>query len=290
VDAIRASEPDVLIYPEVGMHPMTARLAALRLAPVQAASWGHPETTGLPTMDYYLSGEALEPPEAKAYYTEQLVALPQFGCLLERPDVVPQYPDFARAGVDADVPLLISPGMAFKYAPQHDWVFAEIARRLGRCQFLFFRHWNPALTARLAERLAAAFKARKLDYERYVRFLPWQTQPQFHGWLRRADVYLDTIGFSGFNTALQGVECSVPIVTREGRFMRGRLASAILKRLGLAELVVPTEEAYVELAVRLVQDPDYSEAVAMRMEQERHALYEDASSVRSLEALLAQGR
>jgi len=69
VDAIRAVEPDVLIYPEVGMHPMTVRLAALRLAPVQAASWGHPETTGLPTMDYYLSGEALEPPGAQAYYT-----------------------------------------------------------------------------------------------------------------------------------------------------------------------------------------------------------------------------
>jgi predicted O-linked N-acetylglucosamine transferase (SPINDLY family) len=290
VDAIRACEPDVLIYPEVGMHPMTARLAALRLAPVQAASWGHPETTGLPTMDYYLSGEALEPPDAQAYYTEQLVALPQFGCLLERPDVVPEYPEFARFGVDPDVPLLLSPGMAFKYAPKHDWVFAEIARRLGQCQFLFFRHWNPALTARLAERLAAAFKARQLDYEGYVRFLPWQTQPQFHGWLRRADVYLDTIGFSGFNTALQGVECGLPIVTREGRFMRGRLASAILKRIGLAELVVPTEEAYVELAVRLVQDADYSEAVASRMERERHGLYEDSSSVRALEALLAQAR
>jgi protein O-GlcNAc transferase len=290
VEAIRSCEPDVLIYPEVGMHPMTARLAALRLAPVQAASWGHPETTGLPTMDYYLSGEALEPPGAQAYYTERLIPLAQFGCLLDRPDVVPEYPDFARAGVDPEVPLLISPGMAFKYAPQHDWVFAEIARRLGRCQFLFFRHWNPALTARLAERLAAAFKARKLDYDRFVRFLPWQTQPQFHGWLRRADVYLDTIGFSGFNTALQGVECGVPIVTREGRFMRGRLASAILKRLGLAELVVPTEEAYVELAVRLVQDADYSEAVASRMERERHALYEDQSSVRELEVLLAQAR
>jgi predicted O-linked N-acetylglucosamine transferase (SPINDLY family) len=79
-------------------------------------------------------------------------------------------------------------------------------------------------------------------------------------------------------------------VTREGRFMRGRLASAILKRIGLAELVVPTEEAYVELAVRLAQDPDYSEAVASRMERERHALYEDQSSVRALEVLLAQAR
>ena len=287
VDAIRACDPDVLIYPEVGMHPMTARLAALRLAPLQAASWGHPETTGLPTIDCYLSAEAFEPPGAEAYYTERLVALPHFGCLLERPNVVPEYPDLARAGIDPGLPLLVCPGMAFKYAPKHDWVFAEIARRLGPCRFLFFRHWNRALNERLAERLRAAFGARNLEAERFVSFLPWQTPAQFHGWMRRADVYLDTIGFSGFNTALHAVECSLPIVTREGRFMRGRLASGILKRLGLAELVAPTEQAYVDLAVRLVEDGPYSEGLARRLESGRASLYEDAAPVRALEAWLA---
>jgi predicted O-linked N-acetylglucosamine transferase (SPINDLY family) len=287
VHAIRACEPDALIYPEVGMHPMTARLAALRLAPLQAASWGHPETTGLPTIDYYLSAEAFEPPGAEAFYTERLVPLPQFGCLLERPNVVPEYPDLGRAGIDPELPLLVCPGMAFKYAPKHDWVFPEIARRLGRCRFIFFRHWNPALNERLAERLRAAFGARNLEVDRFVSFLPWQTPAQFHGWMRRADVYLDTIGFSGFNTALQAVECSLPIVTREGRFMRGRLASGILKRLGLAELVAPTEQAYVDLAVRLVEDGPYRERVARRMESASASLYGDVAPVRALEALLA---
>jgi predicted O-linked N-acetylglucosamine transferase (SPINDLY family) len=287
VEAIRACEPDVLIYPEVGMHPMTARLAALRLAPLQAASWGHPETTGLPTIDCYLSAQAFEPPGAEAYYTERLVALPQFGCLLERPNVVPEYPDLARAGIDPGLPLLICPGMAFKYAPKHDWVFPEIARRLGPCRFIFFRHWNRALNQRLAERLRAAFSARRLEAERFVSFLPWQTPAQFHGWMRRADVYLDTIGFSGFNTALHAVECSLPIVTREGRFMRSRLASGILKRLGLAELVAPTEQGYVDLAVSLVGDAKYSEGIARRMELARASLYEDVAPVRALEALLA---
>ena len=55
-------------------------------------------------------------------------------------------------------------------------------------------------------------------------------------------MYLDSIGFSGFNTALQAVECGLPIVTREGRFMRGRLASGILKRMGLQDLVAADEE------------------------------------------------
>src|SRR5262249_24019798 len=79
-EAILAEEPDVLIYPEVGMDMAGIKLASMRLGPVQIASWGHPETTGMPTIDYYLSAELLEPPNAQENYTEQLVLLPNLGC------------------------------------------------------------------------------------------------------------------------------------------------------------------------------------------------------------------
>jgi hypothetical protein len=59
----------VLIYPEVGMDAVSAQLAAQRLAPVQCNSWGHPDTSGFPTLDYYLSSELMEPPEAQDHYT-----------------------------------------------------------------------------------------------------------------------------------------------------------------------------------------------------------------------------
>lgn len=35
---------------------------------------------------------------------------------------------------------------------------------------------------------------------------------------------LDILRFSGYNTAVQAIECGLPRVTREGRFLRGRLA------------------------------------------------------------------
>ncbi|HEX9431804.1 MAG TPA: hypothetical protein VF936_03340, partial [Burkholderiales bacterium] len=133
-----------------------------------------------------------------------------------------------------------------------------------------------------------AFKARGLSYERFVTFMPWQTPAGFLGWLRRADVFLDTIGFSGFNTALQAVECGLPIVTRDGRFLRGRLASGILKRLELQELVVPTEQAYVDLVVKLAQDSAYRQAVRSRIEGSRAALYQDRAPVRALEEFLVR--
>jgi len=288
VDAIRAQQPDVLIYPEVGMDPMTLRLASLRLAPVQAGSWGHPETTGLPTIDYYLSADDLEPEAAQAHYTERLVELPHLGCHFEPFNTAPVPANPARSGIDPRQPLLICPGVPFKYAPQHDWIFPEIAQRLGRCRFTFFAHWNRILSDRLAQRLQAAFKERGLDYESFVTFLPWQTPAGFLGWLRGSTVFLDTIGFSGFNTALQAVESGLPIVTREGRFLRGRLASGILKRLGLHELVATSEHAYVDLVVKLAQDPAYRQAIAVRIAAGRAALYGDPAPVRALEDFLVR--
>lgn len=48
---------DVLIYCDVGMDPATSVWAAARLAPVQMALWGHPSTTGMTSIDYYITSE-----------------------------------------------------------------------------------------------------------------------------------------------------------------------------------------------------------------------------------------
>jgi predicted O-linked N-acetylglucosamine transferase (SPINDLY family) len=290
VDAIIDARPDVLIYPEIGMDPMTVKLASLRLAPVQVASWGHPETTGLPTIDYYLSAEDLEPEGAQANYTERLVALPHLGCFVERARVEARIPDLGAWGIDGGVPLLLCPGTPFKYAPQHDWIFPEIARRLTRCRFIFFTHRLTGLSEKLSRRLEAEFARSGLDFEDFVSFVPWQDKAGFYGLMERADVFLDTIGFSGFNTALQAVECGLPIVTREGRFMRGRLASGILKRMGLTELVVSTEQDYVALAARLGRDAEYRGRIRARIAESSDVLFEDLAPIRALEAFLSEAR
>lgn len=46
---------DILVYLDVGMDPSTSVWAASRLAPVQVCTWGHPTTTGLASIDYFLS-------------------------------------------------------------------------------------------------------------------------------------------------------------------------------------------------------------------------------------------
>jgi protein O-GlcNAc transferase len=285
-EIILAKQLDVLIYPEIGIDAMTVQLANLRLAPVQIAAWGHPCTTGIPAMDHYLSAEDFEPADAQDHYTERLLALPHLGCFYRSPPVTAAPCDLADLGIPEDAPLLLCPGTPFKYAPRHDCVLPEIARRLGRCRFVFFVHRTPNLSERLRQRLRSAFAKHRLELDDFASFIPWQEAAAFYGLLKRADVVLDTIGFSGFNTAMQAVECGAPIVTREGRFMRGRFASGILKRMGLRELVAASEQDYVGLAVRMAEDEGYRRQVRQRIDANRRMLFEDVVPIRVLEDFL----
>lgn len=286
VHLILQTQPDVVIYPEIGMDPMSVKLASLRLAPVQIAAWGHPETTGLPTIDFYISAELMEPEGAQAHYAERLVTLPHLGCFFQPMKLEAAPPDLGGLSIAAGVPLLVSPGAPFKYAPEHDWVFPEIARRLGRCRLLFFNHEVPALSDKLRRRLVNAFQQAGLDFDDYATFIPWQKKAAFLGLMRRADVFLDTIGFSGFNTAVQGAQCAIPIVTREGRFMRGRLAGGVLRRMGLGDCVARSEDEYVALAVKIASDRDYRAALRTRIAESQHVLFEDVAPIRALETFL----
>jgi len=222
---IAASGLDVLIYPEIGMDPLTVKLASLRLAPAQVATWGHPETTGLPTIDYYLSAEGIEPPNAARHYTEQLVLLPKLGVSYEPLSIAPAPLDLAALGLPSDLPLLLCPGAPFKYAPAQDKVWIEIARRASPCRLVFFKPSESEASPALEERLARAFAGAGLRLADHATFTPHLDRGRFFALMQRAQLMLDTIGFSGFNTAMQAIECGLPIVSREGAFMRGRLGS-----------------------------------------------------------------
>jgi len=288
--AIAGSALDVLIYPEIGMDTLTTRLAALRLAPVQAASWGHPETTGLPTIDLYLSAEFLEPEMAQAHYSEKLVCLPNLGVCYEPLDTPATAPDLFALGLPGNEPLLLCPGAPFKYSPLHDTVWVDIARQIPRGRLVFFRSQHEAMNRSLNERLRRAFDKAQVDFDARVAFIPTLDRSRFFGLMQRSALFLDTLGFSGFNTAMQAMQCGLPIIAREGEFMRGRLASGILRRAGLDACVATTDQAYVDIAVRLAQDDGARLSLRSEIGSRRSLLLNDLAPVRALEDALIQAR
>jgi hypothetical protein len=71
------------------------------------------------------------------------------------------------------------PGTPFKYAPQHDEVFIDIARRLGRCRFVFFVYERRELSEKLRQRLKFKFSQAGLALEDYCASFPGKTGLSF---------------------------------------------------------------------------------------------------------------
>jgi predicted O-linked N-acetylglucosamine transferase (SPINDLY family) len=286
---ILADKPDVLLYPEIGMDPMAARLGAMRLAPLQCVTWGHPETTGLATMDVFLSNALMEPAGSSAHYTEELVLLPNLSTYFE-PSADP-LPELTRAelGLRDDAVVYWSGQAIYKYLPQHDEVFARIAERTGDCQFVFIEFAKSrAVTQVLRDRLERAFAARGLDARRHCVFLPPMDQGRFLAAAGLADVMLDTIGWSGGRSTLDCLSQDPVLVTLEGGLMRGRHTAAILRRMDLTETIAETVDEYVELAVRLGSDPGGREAIRAKATAGKRRVYGDREYIAALENFIEE--
>jgi protein O-GlcNAc transferase len=64
---ILADQLHILVFPDIGRYALITQIAALRLAPVQCTTWAHPITSGLPTIDYFLSSDLMEPENAQEH-------------------------------------------------------------------------------------------------------------------------------------------------------------------------------------------------------------------------------
>lgn len=287
--SIHRANLDALIYDEIGMDPLTLQLAAMRLAPMQAATWGHPETTGLPTVDFYLSAEGLEPPNAQDNYSEELVRLPNMGVYVEPLKPKSLDPDLKMLGLPREEPLLLCPGSPFKYSPLHDWIWIGIAKGLkaiGGGRMVFFSNSTGTMHLQLSARLRSSFEKAGLNFDSHVCVIPFLDRPRYFGLMQQATLMLDTLDFSGFNTAMQAVECGLPYLAFEGSFMRGRLASCIMRRMDLPDLVATSYEDFVERAVRLTAEAGRLEKLRSEMTERRRILFEDTAPIRALEDFL----
>jgi predicted O-linked N-acetylglucosamine transferase (SPINDLY family) len=273
----------ILVYNEVGMHIETMLLAALRLAPVQCAWWGHPVTTGLPTMDYFLSSNLMEPDNAGRYYSETLIRLPNLS-LCYHPPKLPKNPLPRKAlGIPPDRFIFLSSQSIYKYLPQHDDIYPLIAQKAPHAFFVFISHQSPLVTQRFSNRLREAFNRRNLDADRFCFFSDRLNPEQFLSLNMAADVLLDTLEWSGGKTTLEAISTGLPVVTCPGRFMRGRHAFAMLTMMGITDTIATDITAYCAIAVRLATDSGYFNAVKARFAQQRHKLYNDKVFMAELE-------
>ncbi|MBE9000693.1 MULTISPECIES: hypothetical protein [unclassified Nostoc] len=273
---------DVLIFPELGMDATTLCIAGLRLAPIQCMAWGQPVTSGLPTIDYFLSSELMEPVNGQDHYTETLVRLPGVGISYPAIKVDSIRRNRLFFGLREDAIVYISSQAGYKYLPQHDYIYAEIALQVPNAQFMFLR------SGISQERLKQAFGAVGLDSLDYCVFSPVLPRDDYFDLLSLADIYLDTFDWAGGNTTLDAIACHLPIVTCPGEFMRGRHSYGFLQTMGITETIADDASQYIKIAVRLATDIGWRFSVREALKLSTNVLFDNPTATQNLETFIKQ--
>ncbi|MBW4679401.1 MAG: tetratricopeptide repeat protein [Microcoleus vaginatus WJT46-NPBG5] len=273
----------VLVMLDIGMDPQMMQIAALRLAPVQCTTWGHPITSGLPTVDYFLSSDLMEPENAQEHYSEALIRLPNIGISYAKPDLPEVQKARSEFQLREEAVVYLSCQSLFKYLPKYDWVFGAIAQKVPHAQFAFLCHNSVHITEKFRQRLQRAFAEFNLNSEEYCVILPRLNQVDYWALNLVSDVFLDTLSWSGGNTTLEAIACNLPVVTCPGEFMRGRHTYGILKMLGVTDTIAKNEAEYIEIAVKLGLDVEWRSSIIEQMAERHSYLYDDLTCVEALE-------
>jgi predicted O-linked N-acetylglucosamine transferase (SPINDLY family) len=272
--AIADATLDIAFFTDIGMDPLTYFLAFWRLAPIQAASWGHSVTSGIDTIDYYVSHDEVELPEAQAHYSERLIRLPGY--------FMPRYlkPPLPEPSPRREKRSYHCPQNLFKLHPDFDAALRAILERDPQGEIVLVdsgRPWTSQLRARL-QRSLGALAAR-------VRIAPRMAHAEFLRHIGSADVILDPFYFGGCNSSCDAFALGAPVVTLPGFLLPGRFTLALYREMGIDGAVARSPEEYVELALGIARSRD---ELARRIEKRHPVLFERPDCGRALGAALLE--
>ncbi|MDY6807004.1 MAG: glycosyltransferase, partial [Cyanobacteriota bacterium] len=262
--AIRNDDLDILFVGSnvtAGMKNSTL-LAMYRLARVQVTSINSPTTTGMRNMDYYIAGSLTAPVEKfQEHYTEKLVNMEGSGlcfryALADSPAVVK--PNRSSWGATEETTIFISGANFYKVIPELRETWAKIIAAVPD-SILVLYPFNPNWTnsyraAPFVQQMRSVFQRHGIDSKRLVVIKALPGKADIEECLGLADVYLDSFPYGGATSLVDPLRLGVPPVVAEGSALRFRQASALLREIGMEELIGDGEESYIEIAVKLASD------------------------------------
>jgi len=246
--AISNEKLDIIFYPDIGMSSDLYYLTFLRLAKYQINSWGHPETSGNSTIDYFISSKVCETPEAQKFYSEKLINFNNFTTFYEVPNF--QKKNFNLISSEKDITYFCSQSL-FKILPDFDLILKKILEKDKRGQLIFIKDqwnvWNKILIERWKK-----FFSKDLDR---IKFIDRLSVDDFINLSGKSNVLLDPVYFGSGNSFIETFSYGTPMVTFPNSFLRSRLVMGLYNQMKLNNPpIVYSNEDYINLSIELANN------------------------------------
>jgi protein O-GlcNAc transferase len=283
-EQIAADAIDILV--DLTGHLGVNRLLAFarRPAPLQVTYLGYQNTTGMQAIDYRLTDDWSDPPDATdRFHTEKLVRLPRtFFCYRPSDDAPPVN----------DLPALASGRVTFgsfnklaKITAEVLSTWAQVLARTPDSRLLVLS--EPSNDA--VERVRKEFAVHGVVSER-VEFVGKRPRAEYLQLHQRVDVALDPFPFNGHTTVCEALWMGVPVMLLAGETYVTRFGGSALINLDLQQLIARSPEEYIEIAVELAGDLDRLQRLraTLRDRMKASPLLDANGFTRNLEAAYRQ--
>ena len=258
---VRAARIDVLIDIDGYCMNSLPLIFALRPAPIQVNWLAYPGSLGAPWYDYLIADDCVIPPAQRAHYDEKIAQLPRCYQPTDTTRIVREAPAREAFGLPADGFVYCCFNANWKITPQSFALWMRILREVpGSVLWLLDERPGNGVI----ERLRDAAQRAGIDPQRLV-FAPKTNHTDYLARYRRADLFLDTNPYNAHTTASDALYTGCPVLTRPGDTFASRVAASLNRQIGLDELIVADDEAYVALAIELARQPARLDALRARL-------------------------
>ena len=288
---LEALDLDIIIYPDLGMKVLPTLLAYSRLAMVQITTWGHSETSGIDTIDYYVSSKWFESSSSLAQegYTEKLVLFKTLGTFYFSPNQIfidnntvlakpYKLKTAAELGFPEGVHLYCCMQTFYKMSPEFESALARILQ-LDRDGIILLSNGFPYCHSHLA-RLKRVIGQENMDAGR-IRWIPAVDKPAFLNLVAISDVVLDPFPFGGCNTTFEAFDYNIPVITWPSTQLHGRFTYGLYGKMDMAdcECIVSNGEEYAQIAARVAMNSRLRHKIQRAIETGKSRIFQERESV-----------
>lgn len=268
---------DVIVYCEIGMDYKPYLLSYSRLAPIQINTWGHSETSGIDTIDYFISSELYEQPIdiSREYYSEKLVLTKSLCTCYPKFDFLNEpFKTREELGFHTKDKIFSCLQASFKVSITMEDIIELILEKCENSVILFSIAFAPFCQKQLA-RMFSKFKAQNIR----IKFFKVLSLYEYLNLINISDIVLDTYPFGGCNSSLEAFYLDKPVVSWPTNKINGRFTYGFYKKMDINECIAKNKEDYINKCVKLSNDIDFYNLVQEKIKLKKHLLFLEQKSI-----------
>lgn len=271
---------DIIIFCEIGMNVRGTYLAHSRIAPVQVTTWGHSETSGIPTIDYFVSSQYFEISEksAQCHYSEKLALFKSLTTYYYPPSKLlltsgTKFKTRKELGLEDNLHIYSCIQSSFKISNEFEDILVKIIENdpNGYLAMSYAKPYCRSQMIRMKEKFGD-------NFQKIIFYPPLETE-FYLNLINISDVVLDPYPFGGCNTSYEAFDFNIPVVTLPTKFLNGRFTFGLYKKMGIIDMIAESPDSYVKIANKVAMDKEFHQTISQKIKKYKALIFQEKESV-----------